>query len=66
MKFATVRTIVMMAGAGWCSFSFLKSATKRGTSLRWYDRTIHFLGAILMAAIIIGGFLLISGKLISK
>jgi hypothetical protein len=67
MKFVTIPAVVMFVGACWCSFSLLMSATKRSSALRWYNRTIHFLGSILMAAVAIGGlYLMATGQLHSK
>jgi hypothetical protein len=65
-KFATIRAIVMIAGVCWCSYYCFRIATQRGGSLRWYNRTIYFLGAILMAGFAIGGILLVTGKLNAK
>lgn len=66
MQFATIRTIVMIAAVCWCLYSFFRIATKRGGSLRWYNRTIYFLGAILMAGLAVGGLLLVTGKISPK
>jgi hypothetical protein len=55
MRFVTILTVVMLAGTSWCSISLFMSATKNSSGLRWYDRTIYFVGAILMAALTIGG-----------
>jgi hypothetical protein len=66
MKFATIRAIVLIAMACWCSYSFFGVAMRRGSSLRWYRRAIFFLGAILMAGVAIGGLLLVAGKLNPK
>jgi hypothetical protein len=57
----------MMGGAGWCSISLFKDSMKQTNNMRWYDRTIRFTGAFIMAAIAIGGsYLLASGRLFSK
>ena len=56
----------MIAGVCWCSYYCFRIATQRGGSLRWYNRTIYFLGAILMAGFAIGGILLVTGKLNAK
>jgi thiosulfate reductase cytochrome b subunit len=67
MKWAVVRAVLMIVGVAWFSFSLFKSALGKNPGLRWYDRTIHFLGAILMAAFAIGaGYLLVTGQLIQK
>ena len=67
MKWPIVRALIMFAGAGWCSFAFFKDAIRTGGALRWYDRVIRFLGALLMAGLATEGvFLLASGKLFSK
>jgi hypothetical protein len=67
MKFVTIPAVVLLIGTCWFSFSLLMSATKRSSGLRWYDRTIHFLGSILMAALAIGGlYLMATGQLNSK
>ena len=62
MTLALIR-VIMIAGVVWFSYSLLRSGTAHGSSLRWYDRTIHLLGAILMFALAIGGLLLLTGKL---
>jgi len=66
MQFATIRAIVKIVAVCWCSYSFFRIATKRSGSLRWYKRTIYFLGAILMAALAVGGLLLVTGKISPK
>ena len=57
----------MFVGACWLSLSLFLSATKSSSGLRWYDRTIHIPGSILMAALAIGGvYLVASGQLAAK
>jgi len=63
MTFAAIRTIALMAVCAWGCFSLLKDAAGRGENLRWYDRSIRLLGAVLMAALVVGGYLLMTGKL---
>ncbi len=66
MQFATIRAVVMIAAVCWCSYSLFRTASKRGGSLHWYNRTIYFLGAILMAGLAVGGLLLVTGKISPK
>jgi hypothetical protein len=67
MTWASVRVLVMIAAACWGSIALLRDAIERRSKLRWYDRTIRFLGSLIMAALAVGsGYLLISGQLISK
>ena len=63
MTFRTIRTIVLIVATIWASYSFFKDALGRGERLSKLDRSIRFLGAILMLAMAIGGSLLVAGYL---
>jgi hypothetical protein len=66
MKFAAMYAVMKLALVCGCSFYLFRNATRCDNTLRWYDRAIQFLGALLMAGLAIGGFLVIAGKLGSK
>jgi hypothetical protein len=67
MNWPFIRAVVMLTGAGWCSISLFRDSVKKTSKMLWYDRAIRFIGAIIMAALAIGGgYLLASGELSSK
>jgi hypothetical protein len=67
MNWPTIRAILMLTGAGWCSISLFRDSVKKTSKMLWYDRVIRFIGGLIMAGLAIGGgYMLESGQLFLK